>query len=275
MMGLAKNTWGGALVKIFKFQVLPSRSSQLQRTPILFENRVQLPGRERQHIARERQDRVQTIRHIVRRDLIQQTDRIVGVETEGAVAFHRCAEPAQGVEIILADVPAQQDGMQGIHLHEVAGDIHQRHRAPAAQPSLRWDLLRVVEGEFPVTEIRGAEEEFLDRERGVAFDAEGGEELEEEAGGGVEEDGFGAEVEVWVVGSGLGVALGHVEGHVVEVEAAARGGGHHAEESGVEGEVVGLGEEEVGAGEGGVGFEFLDKCRTTGVVSGRGWDKRQ
>ena len=93
---------------------------------------------------------------------------------------------------------------------------------------------------------------------GQAGGTEGGEEFVEEGSGAVEEDGFGAEVEVSVGGEGVVVALGAVEGDVVDVEVALAGGLHGAEEGAVERVVVeGGAEEVVGAGEGGVALEFL------------------
>ena len=84
-----------------------------------------------------------------------------------------------------------------------------------------------------------------------------GEEPEEEAGGAVQEDHLGAEVEVGVLRERLLVPLAHVLDHLGQAKGAADGRVHHSEEGGVEGEIVGLLEIEVAAGQGGVGFEFL------------------
>ena len=83
------------------------------------------------------------------------------------------------------------------------------------------------------------------------------EEAEKEAGGAVQEDDLGAVIEIGVLGNGLLVTLAHEGDHVRKVEIATDGFVHHVEEGGVEGVVVGLLEEEIAAGQGGVGFEFL------------------
>ena len=107
--------------------------------------------------------------------------------------------------------------------------------------------------------ITDSTKEATDRRQiGRAGGTEGGEEFVEEGGGAVEEDGLGPEVEVAVGGEGVVVALGAVEGDVVDVEVAFAGALHGGEEGAVEGVVVeGGAEEVVGAGEGGVAFEFL------------------
>ena len=236
----------------------PLPSSQLQRTSILLENRIQFAGRELQHRSRERQHRVQTVRHVIRRDLIQQTDRIIAIQTELPVR-HGGPETAQGIEIVLADISSQKDRVHAVHLNEVVGDIDQSHRTSAVEPAFGRDLFRIVEDELAAADVLGTEEELLDREVRVAFDAETWEELEEETRGAVEENGFWTEVEVGVVGLGLGIALGHVECHVGKVEVTASCSSHHAEECTIEGEVVGFGEEVIGASEGSVCFEFLQQ----------------
>ena len=149
--------------------------------------------------------------------------------------------------------------MHAVHLDKVAGDIDQRHRPSAVEPVIRRDLFRVIEDEFAAADIRGTEEEFLDGETRVAFNAETWEELEEETRGAVEEDAFWTEVEIGVVGLGLGIALGHVKRHVGKVEVTASCGSHHAEEGTIKGEVVRFGEEVIRASEGGVCFEFLQQ----------------
>ena len=159
--------------------------------------------------------------------------------------------------------------MHAVHLNEVVGDIDQSHRASAVEPAPGRDLFRVVEDELAAADILGTEEELLGREVRVAFNAETWEELEEEAGGAVEKNGFWTEVEVGIVGLGLRIALGHVECHVGKVEVTAGCSSHHAEKRAIEGEVVGFGEEVIGASEGGVCFEFLQQ----GNVSVSRWYK--
>ena len=61
------------------------------------------------------------------------------------------------------------------------------------------------------------------------------------------------------------VPLQPVEGEIVPVEGVVAGRSHHAEEGAVEGVVVPAREEEVVAGEGGVGFEFLGLGLLVGV----------
>ena len=119
------------------------------------------------------------------------------------------------------------------------------------------DLFAFIEDECAAA-LFGAEETADEVQDGRARVAgEVGEEPEEEAGGAVEEDDFGAEVEIGVLSNRLLVAHSHEVDHLGEAEVAAYGFVHHFEEGAVEGEVVGFLEEEVAAGEGGVGFEFL------------------
>ena len=118
--------------------------------------------------------------------------------------------------------------------------------------------LATIESEC-AARLLGAEKgpDVLEVGRGGVAVLEVGEEAEEEGGGAVEQDYFGAIVEVCVLRDGLVVALAHEFDHVREAEGAACGGVHHVEEGAVEGVVVWGVEEKVGARERGVGFEFL------------------
>ena len=92
-----------------------------------------------------------------------------------------------------------------------------------------------------ITLLLGAEEGADDHEVGGAnVAAKVREQAEEKAGGAVEEDDFRAEVEVWVLGSGLLVPHAHEVDHLREAKVALSSSEHHFKESAVKGEVVGL-----------------------------------
>ena len=222
--------------------------------------RIEILRREQRHTRRQRaQLRLQTTRHILRRNLVYKTNEIASLCTEQIILNPHDARPtsAQPVEIVhFARIAAQKHGRHAIHSRKVVRDVRERQRREAIMP--------IVEDDFAGARGKGApalldaEEARDEVERGRADVAgEVWEEAEEEAGGAVEEDGLGAVVEVWVLGDGLLVALAHEGDHLRKAEGAADGLVHHVEEGGVEGEVVGLLEEEIAAGEGGVGFEFL------------------
>ena len=68
------------------------------------------------------------------------------------------------------------------------------------------------------------------------------------------------------------VTLAHKGDHVRKVEVTADGFVHHLEEGGIESEVVGLLKEEIAAGQGSVGFEFLrELVRTLAALEIQGW----
>ena len=146
--------------------------------------------------------------------------------------------------------------MHGVHGGEVLGDVCEGQGGEAVVPVVE-DLLAFVEDEGAAA-LLGAEEaadEVQDGGAGVA--GEVGEEAEEEAGGPVEEDDFGAEVEIGVCRERLVVSQSHICDYLRKAEVATDGFEHEFEEGSVEGEIVRLLEEEVAAREGGVGFEFL------------------
>ena len=146
--------------------------------------------------------------------------------------------------------------MSQIHGQDLGGGGDDVVGLPTVEP-IGGDGLFIIELPAAVGGFFGAEERGDGGQVGVAGGAEGGEEFVEEGGGAVEENGFGAVVEVAVVGFGLLVALVAVQSEVVAVEVPVAGGGHVAEEGAVEAVVVAVGEEVVVSGEGGVGFECL------------------
>lgn len=235
-----------------------------QGTPSRLEDaqRIQILNRKRHHARRQRADlALQATRHVLGRDLIHETDKVVGIQTEQAVrdAHDARAAGAERVEVVdLAGVAAQQHGAHAVHGDEVLRDVGEGQRGQAVVPVVEDAL--AAGGNEGAAALLGAEEaadEVQGRRAGVA--GEVGEEAEEEAGGAVEEDDLGAVVKVWVLRDRLLVPHPHEVDHLGEVEVAPDGVVHHLEEGPVEGEVVGLLEEEVAAGEGGVGFEFLGR----------------
>ena len=83
-------------------------------------------------------------------------------------------------------------------------------------------MLRIVEFRNAVdVGVCGAVEGAQGDETGGAVGTVGGEELVEEGGGAVEQDGFGAEEEVWVRGFGVLVAVELVLGDDGLVEGVA------------------------------------------------------
>ena len=239
-------------------RIRTDKLNNLQRTPIILKNRIQLPRRKSNHLRRKRKHPAQAIRHIIDRQLVQQANDIIRIETKLPIR-DRGAEAPHGIEVVLAHVAPKQYRMLRVHGHEVVGHVYQGHGSTTVEP-LVWNLLGVVEDEFAAADVRCSEKGFLDREVGITLNAKGREELEEEGCRAVQEDGLGAKVEVGVVGLGLVVAHGHEGCHVGEVEVVLGDGCHHAEEGRVEGEVVGLLEEEVAPRERSVGFEFLHSC---------------
>ena len=205
--------------------------------------RIEIRGRKGRHARRQRaQLRLQAARHILRRDLIQQTDEIVGVQTELIVLDPHDARAARAerIEVVhLAGIAAQEHGVHAVHGDEVVRDVCECQRSEAVVPVVE-DLLAFVEDESAAA-LLGAEEaayEMQDGGAGVA--GEVGEQPEEEAGGAVEEDDFRAEVEIRVFRRRLLVSHSHEVDDLWKAEIAIDGFVHHFEESSVEGEVVGL-----------------------------------
>ena len=238
-------------------------SSRQKRTPRTRENgqSIQLRNREGPHLLRQgAQLTLQTTRHILRRNLIEQADDVIRVGTQQAVlhAHDTSTTCAQRVEVVgLARVAAEEDRRAAVHGDEIVRDVREGKGREAVVPVIR-DALAAAEDEG-VAGFLGAEERADVQEvgrRDVAV-CEVREEAEEEGGGAVEQDYLGAVVEVGVLGDGLLVALAHEFDHVGQVKVVACGDGHCVEEGAVEGEVIRSFEEVVGAGERGIGFEFL------------------
>ena len=167
-------------------------------------------------------------------------------------------------------------------LHDQLGkSVWVRAAEPArlARHGVDGDVLRIVERDVAVgVGERGAVEGELVEQSWRAVDAMGGEELVEERGGAIEQDGLRAEKEVWVLGFRVLIAVelvlgqdGLVEGvageEVCFVAAAVGERAQLVEVGAVEG--VGVAEVEVGAREG----EFLEELRSVrrgGVLEAEG-----
>ena len=192
---------------------------------------------------------MQAARHVLRRDLIYQTDKIVDIQSELIVFDTNDTRRvrADPIEIVhSAGIAAQEHGIHAIHGDEVFCDVQERQRSQAVVPVVE-DLLAAVEDEGAAA-LFGAEEaadEMKDGRPGVAREI--GKQSEEEAGSTIEEDGFGAEVEIRVLRGRLLVSHSHEIDYLWKAEIAPDGFVHHLEEGPVEGEVVGLLEEEVAA----------------------------
>lgn len=130
--------------------------------------------------------------------------------------------------------------MLEVHRYSLGGGLCGRVGQLAVIPVCR-DSLLVVEGIAAVAVTLCTEEGRDGGEIRCSCGTERGEEFVEEGGGADEENGFGSEVKVAVVGFGLLVALVAVEGEVVTVEVAGTGGLHVAEECAVEAVVVAIG----------------------------------
>lgn len=167
---------------------------------------------------------------------------------------------AQSEEVVPPDIAAEKHGVQRILRQDLRRHVQVAVRSLSVVP-VGGNALRDV-GPATISIGDGAEEALHGGEVGGSGGAEGREEFVEEGGGAVDEEAFGAEVEVSVVGEGLLVALRAVAGEVFAVEVPLAGVLHEAEEGGVELVVVADGGEEVVvAGERGIAFEFLNRVR--------------
>ena len=177
-------------------QSTPSRLKDIQRVKIL--------RRKRRHTRRQRaQLRLQATRHVLRRNLIDQTDKIAGLRTEQTVldAHDARAARTERIEIIyFARIAAQKHGRRTVHGRKVVGDVRERQRGEPVVPVVEDDL--AASGDEGVAALLDAEEAGDEVEGGRADVAgEVWEEAEKEAGGAVQEDDFGAVIEIWVLGS--------------------------------------------------------------------------
>ena len=93
-----------------------------QRAPTIFENGIEIGRRKVQQLARKRQHRAQAIRHVVRRQLVEQAEDILRIAAQLAISD---GPEIQRVEISDAGVAAEEDGVCGVqveHLDDESGD---------------------------------------------------------------------------------------------------------------------------------------------------------
>ena len=190
--------------KIIKFSQTPS--SDLQRTSEILIHRIQFPRRPLNNLQRQLKHTAQARRHILRRQLVDQTQHILLRRIPRPVSNH--AE-TQRIEIPLARVTSKQHRMLQVLRDDFHRHIDKRIGRFAIIP-LGWDLFFVVEFPAAAAIAFGAEEGLHGCEVGDAGVAEGGEGLVEEGSGAEKQERVGAEVEIRVVGLGLLVALGAV-----------------------------------------------------------------
>ena len=155
-----------------------------------------------------------------------------------------------------ASIATKEHRILSIERQNLRRNRQVRKRRLATIPIIRNPLGDMIPAALAITD--GTKKTRNRRQIGLARRTERREEFVKEGSGAIEEQGFGTEVEVAVCSEGIVVALRAVEREVVAVEVAFAGGLHGGEEGAVEGVVVeGGAEKVVGAGEGGVGFEFL------------------
>lgn len=222
---------------------------------------VQLPRSPLQNQHRHRQHPAQTTRHVLRRDLEQQTPQRIRIRRQLAPRdLTLTAIIAQSEEVVPPDIAAEKHGVQRILRQDLGRRGQIAVRSLSVVPVGGNALRDVAPATLSIG--GGAEEALHGGEVGGSGGAEGREEFVEEGGGAVEEEAFGAEVEVSIVGEGLLPALRAVAGEVFAIEVPLAGVLHEAEEGGVELVVVtDGGEEEVVAGERDIAFEFLNRVR--------------
>ena len=223
----------------------PNSLRREQSAPSVLEDRqrIEILSRKLRHTRRQRaQLRLQATRHILRRNLIDQTGEIISLRTEQTVLDPHDARAAraEGVEIVhFARIAAQKHGRTAVHGRKVVGDVCERQRGEPVVPVVEDNLAASgLEGGAALLHAEEAGDEVEGGRTDVA--SEVWEEAEKEAGGAVQEDDFGAVIEIRVLGNRLLVTLAHEGDHVRKVEVTADGFVHHLEEGGVEGEVVGL-----------------------------------
>lgn len=258
----------------------PLRNSTLlsrdQRAPAVFEDRIELASSKAQNLARKRQQPAQAIRHVFRRQLVEQAKDILWVAAQLAVGN---GPETQRVKVSDSGVAAEEDGVCGIqveHLDDESADVV---RVGAAKPSwsagrVDGDVLCVVELDVPIyVRVGGAIERANVEVDGLCGGAVGRKKLVEERSGAVEQDGLGSEEEVGIFGYGVLVAVELVLGEdalvvVVAVDDVGLGASGVSERGqllkvgGVERVVVA--EEKVAACERCVSFEFLDSMLVKG-----------
>ena len=120
-----------------------------QRTPTIRENRIELRSSKTQNFTRDRQDRIHTIRHIIRRELVEQAEYILRVETEFAV--RDTAAKVERVEVSDADVAAEEDGVRSVQGNDLGHELGKGVGICAAEPAysaghgVHGDMFCVVE----------------------------------------------------------------------------------------------------------------------------------
>lgn len=161
-----------------------------QRTPTIRENGIELRSSKTQKRTRDRLDRTQTVRHIIRRELVEQAEYILRVETEFAV--RDAAAKVERVEVSDADVAAEEDGVRSVQGNDLGHEIGDGVGICAAEPAysaghgVHGDMFCVVELYDAVyIRVSGTVEGAEVEEDGRAVGSVGGEEFVEEGCGAV------------------------------------------------------------------------------------------
>ena len=94
-----------------------------QRAPTVLENWIEILNSKVQNLARKRQHPAQAIRHVIRRQLVEQAEDILRIAAQLAVGN---GPETQRVEISGSRVAAEEDGVRGVqveHLDDESGDV--------------------------------------------------------------------------------------------------------------------------------------------------------
>lgn len=241
-----------------------------QRTPAVREDGVELANNKTQDLVRKRQNPTQAVRYIIRRQLVEQAKYVLRFCTQHAIGD---GAEVECVKVSDPDVAAEENGVRGVQVDDLVDKGADVVGVCAAEPTgstggVDGDVLCVVEYDHAVfVGVCGAVERTEAEEVRRPIRTVGREELVEEGCSAVEQDGLGPKEEVRVRGFGVLVAIelvlchnGLIVGIAVDdvsLEASVVGErGQLGEIGGVECMVVA--EEEIGARQRCVSFEFLD-----------------